>query len=163
AASSNGVKIDSTGPTTGTVRDGASDDLAFQISTSSLNANWSGFSDGAGIGIASYQWAIGTTSGGTNVLNWTSSGISGTSASKTGLPLSSGSTYYISVRGIDVLGNTGSSASSNGVTVDTSGPAPGTVNDGPGADINYQASISTISANWSGFTDVSGIASYQWA
>src|ERR1051325_8059842 len=73
--------------------------------------------------IAHYEWAIGTTSGATNIQNYTTTGISGTTASASGLSLSNGQTYYVSVRAVDNLGQTGSAATSDGVTVDTTAPA----------------------------------------
>jgi MYXO-CTERM domain-containing protein len=47
----------------------------------------------------------------------------------------------------------------------TAPPSPGTVFDGPGADIDSQSSNSMIEAHWSGFTAGAGdsIASYEWA
>jgi hypothetical protein len=50
------------------------------------------------------------------------------------------------------------------IVVDDTPPTAGTVNDGLGADVNFQSSMSSITANWSGFADLdSGIASYAWA
>ncbi len=47
---------------------------------------------------------------------------------------------------------------------DGSPPTVGTVNDGPGEDIDAQASVTTIHANWQGFRDAEGpIAAYLWA
>jgi hypothetical protein len=48
-------------------------------------------------GIAEYQYAIGTTSGGTDILGWTSDGTN-TAVTKTGLALEVGKTYYFSVK-----------------------------------------------------------------
>ncbi len=45
-----------------------------------------------------------------------------TSASNSGLTLTNGRTYYVSVRAIDNPGNTGAAAVSNGVTVDATAP-----------------------------------------
>jgi hypothetical protein len=43
-------------------------------------------------------------------------------------------------------------------------PLAGTVNDGPGADIDSQTETTSIRANWTGFYDPeSGITSYAWA
>ena len=61
-------------------------------------------SDGSGSGIASYQWAIGTTAGGTDIQGYTSLGISGTTANATGLTLTSGTTYFVSIKALDVAG-----------------------------------------------------------
>ena len=161
-ATSNGVTVDTTAPTPGTVNDGMGADIDWQNSTSTIQANWSGFSD-ATSGIASYDYAIGTTAGGTDISNWTSN-ASATNVTNSSLGLVDGTTYFVSVRATDSVGNVSSVATSNGVTVETTAPTPGTVNDGMGADIDWQNSTSTIQANWSGFSDAtSGIASYDYA
>ncbi|MFN8035841.1 MAG: hypothetical protein U0V73_07905 [Acidimicrobiia bacterium] len=161
-ATSDGVTVDTSGPAAGTVADGLSTDVNWQNSTTTINANWSGFTDAVS-GVASYQYAIGTTSGGTQVLGWTNNG-SATSVTNSSLTLSAGTKYYVSVKATDNVGNTGSAANSNGVTVDTTNPVAGTVNDGSGADVTWQGSTSTIQANWSGFSDAaSGVASYEYA
>src|SRR5439155_1549907 len=123
--------MDVTPPIAGTVNDGAGADLSFQSSTTTIAANWSGFSD-AGSGIASYQWAIGTTAGGTNLQEFTNVG-NVTSASASGLSLSNGTKYYVNVKALDKVGNVSSAASSNGVTVDTTPPSTGSISDGLGA------------------------------
>ncbi len=158
---SDGVTIDATGPTAGTVLDGTGADIDFQSSTTTISANWSGFSDGVGIGIDVYEWAIGMIPGGTSILDWTNI-VNVTTVTNSSLSLTDG-TYFVSVRAIDQLGNTGGLATSDGVTVDTVAPTTGTVNDGPGADIDWQNDATTIDANWSGFTDAGGISHYEWA
>src|SRR5439155_600895 len=106
---------------------------------------------------------IGTSAGGSDVQTFTSVG-NATSANASGLSLSNGVKYFVSVKAADNVGNVSNAANSNGVTVDTTPPSTGTVNDGAGADINFQVSTTTIAANWTGFSDAgSGIASYQWA
>src|SRR5439155_26648887 len=109
----------------GTVNDGAGADINFQSSTTSISANWSGFSD-SGSGIASYSWAIGTTPGGTNILAFTNIG-NVTSRTQTGLTLTSGTTYYVSVKATDNAGNVSSVATSNGVSVDSVAPTTASV------------------------------------
>src|SRR5262249_42002803 len=113
-STSTSFTIDTTAPTAGTVNDGLGADIDFQTSTSALSANWSGFSDSNGI--ATYQWAIGTTPGGTQTQAFTN--VTQTSATAN-LSLSNGTTYYVSVRAIDSAGNVGAAATSNGVKVDT--------------------------------------------
>lgn len=156
------IIIDDAPPNAGYVNDGLGIDIDFQASVSALSANWSSFTDPSS-GIASYQWGVGTSPGGLDVLAFTNVGNSN-SAQKSGLTLSTGTTYYIAVQAIDNSGNASGSAVSDGVVVDNLAPSPGSVNDGLGADIDVQASTTTISANWSGFGETaSGIASYQWA
>jgi hypothetical protein len=160
-ATSDGVTVDSSPPLAGTVNDGAAADVDWQSSTSTIQANWGGFSDG-GSGVAGYEWAIGTTSGGTQVQAFTSVALA-TSASNSALSLTNGTTYFVTVRATNGVGLT-VTATSDGVTVDTSAPVAGTVNDGAGADVDVQTSTTTIQANWSGFSDAqSGVAGYEWA
>jgi hypothetical protein len=160
-ATSDGVTVDSSGPTAGSVNDGVSADVDFQLSASTIQANWSGFADPQS-GIAGYEWAIGTLSGGTQIQGFTSVGMA-TSASNSSLALGNGQIYFVTVRAISGTGAQ-ISASSDGVTVDNSGPTAGTVADGLAADVDFQSSLSAISANWSGFADAqSGIAGYEWA
>jgi hypothetical protein len=108
--------VDTTAPTGGTVRDGLGADIAFQPSTTKISANWSGFTDGSGTGIAGYQWAIGTTPGGTDVQAYTSVGPA-TSATNSALALTNGTTYYVSVQAVDQAGNVSVAATSDGVKV----------------------------------------------
>lgn len=117
-------EFDSTNPSTpATVNDGTGSDATYQTSTSQLSANWTAATD-ATSGLQKYQYAVGSTSGGTDIVNWTDTG-NGTTASmtKTGLSLTNGTKYYLSVRALDNAGNTGSATSSNGVTVNTSLPS----------------------------------------
>ena len=110
------VTYDATPPTAGVVRDGATPgvDMDWQDDTDTVSANWEGFADGLS-GIASYEWSIGTSTGATDVVGWTSVGLD-TSATVSGLSLVNGATYYASVRAIDEAGNTGDTGTSNGVT-----------------------------------------------
>jgi autotransporter-associated beta strand protein len=169
AVTSDGVMADAVAPTTGTVKDGATAgvDIAYQQALNALTATWSGFADGNGSGIDRYEWAIGTTPGGQDVLAYTTDGITGTSATKSGLSLTSGTTYYVSVRAIDKVQNVSTAVTSDGVMADSVAPTAGTVKDGPtaGIDIAYQQSATSFSANWSGFADVngSGILRFRWA
>jgi len=62
---------DNTGPTMiGIIVDGVGVDIDWTNSTSSLTTTWSGFSDTLS-GIQKYEYAIGTSSGGTDVVDWT--------------------------------------------------------------------------------------------
>jgi hypothetical protein len=106
---------DQTPPTLGSVNDGTGADINVQPYVTTISANWSGFSD-TGSGIKRYEWAIGTTPGGTNVQAFTSVGTR-TSARNSLLNLTEGTTYYVSVRAIDNAGNTSTAVSSNGVTI----------------------------------------------
>jgi len=161
SAGSDGVTVDATPPSPGSVSDGASSDIDFQTSLTSIDASWTGFAD-AQSGVVRYEWAIGTTSGGTDVQAFTSAGTS-TSATSSSLALSTGATYYVTVRAFSGAG-LAVTASSDGVKVDATPPAAGVVNDGPDADVDSQVSLTAISANWTGFADAeSGFLRYEWA
>ena len=110
---------DTTAPVAGTVNDGLAADIDFQTSTTTITANWTGFSDPES-GITGYEWAIGTTSGGTDVQAFTSVGTA-TSATNATLTLSNGTKYYVTVRATNGAGLT-NTATSDGVTVDTTPP-----------------------------------------
>lgn len=67
--------------------------------------------DGAGSGILGYQYAIGTTSGANDIVDWTTlaGGSSPTSPNQvTGLSLTAGNTYYYSMRALDNAQNASS-------------------------------------------------------
>jgi len=154
---------DNTGPTMiGIIVDGVGVDIDWTNSTSSLTATWSGFSDTLS-GIQKYEYAIGSSSGGTDVVDWTNN-TTDTSVTKAGLTLTNGTVYYISIKATDNAENESTTITSNGVIVDTDGPIAGTVLDGPGADIDWTNSTSSLTATWSGFSDtLSGIQKYEYA
>lgn len=103
-----------------TVNDGTGSDATYQTSITQLAANWTAATD-ATSGVAEYFYAIGTTSGGTDTVNWTSVGTD-ISVTKTGLTLTNGTKYYVSVKANDAAGNTSAVATSDGITVNTSLP-----------------------------------------
>ena len=75
-------------------------------------------------------------------------------------------TYYLNVRAIDLVGNIGPYASSDGFGVDQTDPVAGNVYDGisGGTEIEWTNNTRSVSANWSGFTDTySGIDFYEYA
>ena len=108
-------------PTAGVVNDGPGTDIGTQASTTTIEANWSGFTPSTGDTISFYEWAIGTAPGLTNVQDWTSVGLA-TSATNSSLSLSVG-VKYVSVRATTAAGLTSLPATSNGVQVQAP-PAP---------------------------------------
>ena len=110
------VFADNTPPTTPTV----TDDGAYNISSGQLHASWTACSD-AESGINRYEYAIGTTSGGTDIVNWTSVGLN-TEVTKTGLSLTEGQEYYFSVAAINNA-NGSSVGYSDGITLDSGAPS----------------------------------------
>ncbi len=101
--------------------DGTTTDLDQQDLLAPLRAAWSGFTDAEGA-IASYQWRI-ETADGTLVEDWTDVGLA-TSAANATAPRIAGQRYRSLVRAADAAGNWSPSASSNGVWMLGSQPAP---------------------------------------
>jgi len=96
------------------VRDGTSTDIDVSYSLTQLSANWDAAAD-AESGIADYQYAIGTTAGGSDVVDWTSVG-NVLAVTKSLLTLTAGQKYYFSVRAVNGVGLIGAVGTSNGQT-----------------------------------------------
>ena len=120
-------------------------DIATVTSTSTqLSANWDASTDPES-GISGYQYAIGTTAGGTDITTWTSLG-NVTTVTQTGLTLVLGQTYFFSVQAVNGAGLTGSAANSDGQTVVDITPPTVTsslVNGANGAVLNGTDNVST--------------------
>jgi len=145
---------DATPPTTPVV----TDDGATTASTSAIHATWSS-SDPESC-VAEYLYSIGTTSGGVDIVGWTSAGTK-TEVTKTGLSLALGTTYYFAVKaknGQDLWSGVGVS---DGIAVveDTTPPLIPVVTD----DGATTSSTSELHATWSSSDPESGIAEYQYA
>ncbi len=89
------------------------DEGIYTPSTTELAASWTAADIESGI--AEYKYAIGTTSGGNDIWDWTTT--SNASVTKTGLTLSAGSTYYFSVMAKNNVGLWGDAGNSDGITV----------------------------------------------
>jgi beta-glucanase (GH16 family) len=147
-----------------TVNDGTGSDIGSTALSTSLSANWTASTD-PDSGISGYKYAIGTSAGASNILNWTALGNL-LSVTRTGLSLAAGTTYYFSVKAVNGAALEGSAANSNGqfVRADTVPPgAPGTVNDGTGTDISSTLSTTQLAANWTAATDNAGVTKYWYA
>ena len=105
---SDSITLDTTAPSAVTV----TDEGAYTPSMSELIANWSGASD-AESGVSQYRYAIGTSPGGNDVVDWTT--IAGTTVTKTGLTLSSTNTYYFSVQAQNGAGLWSTAVNSDGI------------------------------------------------
>lgn len=92
-----------------------SDGSSINSTSSTPTLTWNAGSDIGGSGIEKYQIALGSTSGGTDVLNWVDVSLT-TSTSLNGLSLSFGNTYYASLRAVDVAGNVSSTVLGDGWT-----------------------------------------------
>ena len=125
---------------------------------------WNGNDDLSGI--EHYEYALGTASGGTDLLDWTAAGTD-LSVDIPGLTLTEGDSYFGSVRAFDAAGNM-TELNGNGVIVDITPPYTGaaidiTVLDNT-TDQAYTGSANALQASWAGFTDnLSGLNSYDYA
>ncbi|XP_048583423.1 uncharacterized protein LOC116619209 isoform X2 [Nematostella vectensis] len=168
-ATSNCVLIDQDAPRAGTVNDGTGADVSHQSNGSTISANWNGFNDGAtGSGIVGYEYKI-TDKDKNQIIGWTSVGLR-TYLAHSGLSLTSGAQYFVTVRARDAVGLT-VEATSNGVVVDTSRPVftgrvlvSGSTSTCSGKPCVYVSSNSTLAVSWTGFSDGhSGINYFLWA
>jgi N-acetyl-anhydromuramyl-L-alanine amidase AmpD len=109
------LNVDWTPPQVFTINDGVSTDVDTVYSNSTVFANWQAAID-PNSGIQEYFYALGTTQGGTDIINWTSTGQN-TSITINGLNLTFGNTYYFSMKAVNYAGLTSSVISSDGFTV----------------------------------------------
>ena len=104
------------------VRDGTGADQSIALSSTQLSTNWDPAWD-AQSGIKGYQYTIGTTPGGTDVVPWTSlANVLG--VTKTGLNLAPGQTYYFSVKAVNGAGLLSSVTTSKGQCLGTDTTPP---------------------------------------
>ena len=101
------------------VHDSLAGDADTTYSLTELSANWATV---AGVGATGYEYAIGTTAGGSDTVAFTDAGLA-TSMTRNGLSLADGATYYVTVRAYDAVGTRSATRSSDGITVDRSPPA----------------------------------------
>jgi hypothetical protein len=111
--------------------DNVHEDIEETLSTSAIYANWTAFSD-TQTGIEKYEWAIGTEADPTLIRPFTSVGTQ-QSAMATGLTLSVGQRYIVTVRAQNGHGLT-AIARSNGVTVLAPPPPDGGTDGGTGGE-----------------------------
>jgi uncharacterized lipoprotein YddW (UPF0748 family)/PKD repeat protein len=113
AITSSPVDIDFTSPLfVGLVNDGLGTDVATNNSTTQLSANWSTSTD-PNSDVVDYLFGIGSTSGATDILSYQTIG-NVTNHTQTGLALTVGSTYYVSVKSINGAGLISDALVSNG-------------------------------------------------
>jgi molybdopterin-binding protein len=158
---SDGVTVDTAGPTTSAPSDGTAADIDSQASLTQLDANWIAANDGSGSGTASYDWRFCTSPACGTIL--ASGSGAGTTATATGLTLTVGSTYYACVRATDQLGNVGAYTCSDGLTVGDPAPTMSTPTDGVALpDEDAQSSTTTLDAIWPAATDNGTVTNYAW-
>ena len=126
-------------PKAGTIADGLTTDVNWWNSDSTLSAIWNTFTDNAAL---TYEFAIGTsTSALADVVDWTSNSAD-TSVTKTGLSLTDGSTYYVSVRATDTDSQISDTTTTDGVTIDITAPVIFSVYEGSGGFTQNNYSLS---------------------
>ena len=164
-ASSNGITLDTSPPGIQLIMEGSLDSPPYQASDNSI-ALYCGASDNLS-GIASYQYAVGSTAGDSDVVAWASFASENTNALFEGLLLENGAQYFGLVRVFDQAGNMNQQVG-NGIIIDATPPETGTVIDL--VDINvledqyFTNSITALNAFISGFSDsLSGIDHYEYA
>jgi spore germination protein YaaH len=96
AVAAQDVDVDWTIPSSPFTEDGAGVDIDTSYSLTELSANWSVCTD-TNSAISKYWFAIGTSAGASDIINWTDNGMS-TSVTQTGLSLVPNQLYYFTVR-----------------------------------------------------------------
>ena len=117
-------KVDATAPTALTVYDGTSVGVDQDYSGTALNslaANWTAanFNVSGPATPNKYQYAIGTTSGGTDILTWTSTNTDGAVVTANSLTVNTSIMYFWTVKATDLAGNI-TMVSSNGQIIEPS-------------------------------------------
>ncbi|MBI2061611.1 MAG: hypothetical protein HYT87_17870, partial [Nitrospirae bacterium] len=133
------ITLDTTLPTGGAVNDGTGADVAYQISNTTMAANWSGFSDANGI--ASYDYNISTAGSCAGDTLATANLGNVTSKSTGALSLALGASYFNCVRALDNAGNASAWAASNSVMVDYSLPTSSITAPANGAKLSALSSV----------------------
>lgn len=110
------LDIDWTVPSTAPfVNDGTAADIDLFSTATSISGNW-GNSVDTHSDIASYWYAVGTTSGASDIVAWTDNLLS-TNFTETGLSLVVGQTYFVSVKSINGASLESTILTSNGQTL----------------------------------------------
>lgn len=117
---SDGVTVDLVPPVPGVVHDGLTEELDWTTDSTSLASTWTGFADNVS-GVDTFQYAIGTAAGDSDAVGWTGTGTD-TFFTRSDLSLLDATTYYVSVRAFDHVGNRSDPATSDGITVDVTPP-----------------------------------------
>ena len=106
-----------TGPSAPTVYDGTitGQETSEVESLTTLSANWTAVTDSIS-GIDHYEYAIGTSPDGSDIVSWTSTGLD-KFVTKTGLNLSVDQTYYVSAKAVNGADIAGTHGYSSGQTV----------------------------------------------
>ena len=115
--SSDGLTIDFTPPEIGIVYDGIGADINLSSDAATASANWTGFVDSIS-GIELYEYVLGSTSGSSDIIDWTDNGTSSSIIGHSGLNLQHTNWYYFSARATDLAGNVSAVSTSDGFVID---------------------------------------------
>ncbi|XP_078700910.1 uncharacterized protein LOC144927390 [Branchiostoma floridae x Branchiostoma belcheri] len=170
--SSDGVKLDITPPKVHSsikVKDlmtaSATVDIDYTTDSTALICGWDDVFYDTDSGIDSYEVAIGLEPNDESVSPYASNKLSGetTTHQLTGLTLTEGIKYHCNIRAFNKV-QLYSTASSDGVIVDTIVPTAGVVMDGVVLhDVEYTNVSTSIAASWHGFWDAeSFLHHYMW-
>lgn len=117
---SNGQTVDTQSPAdVAYVHDGTEGDIDYVRSLTTLSAYWA---ESPSENIDRYEYAIGTTPGGTQTVGWTSTGLN-TYVTRSGLTLAQATTYYFSVKAHNTGGYYSTPTASDGQKTDTINPS----------------------------------------
>ena len=106
------INVDWTNPESFVIADGTGADVDSSNSLTQLSANWTASND-VHSGVVKYWYSIGTTSGATDLVNWTDNGAA-TSVTQNGLTLQANQLYYFNVKSENGAGLQSTVYSSNG-------------------------------------------------
>ncbi|MFY9308162.1 MAG: N-acetylmuramoyl-L-alanine amidase [Bacteroidia bacterium] len=140
------INVDWTPPSTvDTINDGLAADISVTTSLTDLSANWSASTD-PNSAVARYWYAIGTTAGGTDILDYTDNWFN-LSVTEDSLSLVNNTTYYFSVKAENGAGLQSVVGNSNGQTVQV-------------VSVEEQSAVNSLSVYPNPFTNTSKIT-YQ--
>ncbi len=142
--------VDDTPPTTPVV----TDDGVYTTSATALHAAWS--SQDLNSGIAAYRYCIGTSAGACDVTAWLDVGTA-TEATRSGLTLIHGTTYYFNVVSTNLDGTDSAVGSSDGITCDRQGPSSIVTDPVSGQTLSGE----TYTIHGTAFDGHSGVASVE--
>ncbi|XP_046557202.1 uncharacterized protein LOC124266452 [Haliotis rubra] len=166
SSTSDGVILDSSPPVPGTVQDGTGDmDIQFQATRTFMGCKWRGFHDPES-GLDHYEWRVGTTPGGDEILAARNAALEEVIfhifPRDQQLPV--GQMIYSTVRAF-TKGGLHSETTSNGITIDNSGPVvvtTPTARDGISSVVaNTTISRTALSLHWK-FHDVESSIERQY-
>jgi|GEM_PF-806313 len=149
---SDGITLDSTPPAAPVVKD----DGIYSTQQTTLHASWTCSDPDSGI--ARVEYAIGTSPGSQDLVEFTSVGTA-TEITRNDLALENGSKYYFSVRAVNGAGLISNVGISDGITVDFTPPAtPVVIDDG-----KYTGSADTLHFVYASGDTESGIDHYEYS